>query len=212
MTTQEIIDNIFHLYTDDTTELSTAEEVALADRISKKIAMSRPWEILRTEKQGTLSISVPYVTLPDDFGFITENHDYTDNSISNDQNSASRVVFVGSTYRPYKIINFADRRQYRDQDGYAYIDIGNSRLYFTKQPVSAESYEYDYIKVPATLTSGATPWMPAQFQPIIGFGMAVDGFITQLFDKARSYAKENNDRFESYMLDMAFWNANLRQD
>src|SRR5437870_3060285 len=114
MTTQEIIDDIFHVYTDDTTELSSAEELALADRISKKIARSRPWEILKTEKTGTLSTTVPYVVLPDNFAHITENNQSTDNSIPVLNNAAARVVFVGSSYRPYQVINFSDRRQYRN--------------------------------------------------------------------------------------------------
>jgi hypothetical protein len=209
MTTQEIIDQIFHPYTDDTTELSDSEELALANRVYKKICRSRPWEFLKTEATGTTSTSVPYVSLPSDFAFFAENGNLTDTSQYNDGNASPKFVFVGTAQRKYQIINYSDRRQYADKDGYAYLDLANSRLVFTLQPATAESYSFDYIKVPDELTANTSPVFPSDFHPIIGYGMAIDGFAIQLFEPARSYAQFNMDKYNSCLQDMAYWNANL---
>lgn len=209
MTTQEIINDIFHVYIDDSTELSVDQEVALADRIHKKICRQKPWEFLKKSASGTLSTSVDYVSLPSDFSFFIENNQYTDNSRSIDNNASPKVVFIGSDFSPYQIINFSDRRQYRNQEGYCYLDLANSRLVFTKQPSQAKSYEFDYISVPTTLTSGSTPALPAQFHPMIGYAMAFDSFIIQLFPKAQSYASENKMKYEEDMADLSYYNSQL---
>lgn len=211
MLTSEIIE-LFETYLDDTTELSSSEELALANRIYKDICRKRPWEFLKVPATGTLSISVPYVALPADFMYVAENHNFTDNSYETEDNQAGKVVFVGTNYQPYRVINYSDRRQYRDIDGYCYIDFANSRLVFTKQPTTASSYEFDYIKTPTDLTLATSPVFPSDFHPMIAFGMATDGFTIQLFDKARSYAVENQIKYEQYMRDLAYYNSQLQNN
>lgn len=212
MTTQDIVTDIFELYLDDTSELSSDQELDLADRIYKKVCRFRPWEFLKTSQTGTLSTSVPYVSLPANFAFLAENNLTTDNSVSIENNASPKVVFVGTSYRPYQVVSYSDRRQYLNKDGYAYLDLVNSRLVFTLQPTVADSYEFDYVKVPDTLTLITSPVFPSDFHPMIGYGMAVDGFIIQLFDKARSYAIENQAKYQSYMDDLSYYNAQLRND
>ncbi len=208
MNGQEII-NLFNTYTDDNSELSSVEELALLNRIYREILGKKQWEFLKKSQTGVLSTSVPYVALASDFSNFVENAQYTDISYGQD-NSVSKVVFVGDSYTPYKIINFSDRRQYRDVDGYAYLDYPNSRLVFTKQPTSALSYEYDYIYTPSDIALNTSPVFKSDFHPMIAFGMASDGFIIQLFDKAKSYSGENKTKFEQYLSDLSYWNANLR--
>ena len=210
MNGEEII-KLFELYVDDTTELSSSEELALLNRVYKMICSQKPWEFLRKEASGTQSTSVPYVALPSDFKYLAINHQFTDMS-EGQENSVSRVVFIGSAYSPYKIVNYSDRRQYRDQDGYAYIDIINSRLVFTKQPTTANSYEFDYIAVPEDITISTSPVFPADYHSMISYGMATDGFIIQLFDKAKSYERENKAKYDSYFADLAYYNAELRNE
>ena len=208
MNGQEIIE-LFRLLVDDTTELSSVEELALANRIYKQICSQKHWEFLRKSATGTQSITVPYVSLASDFKFFTENSQYTDISEGQD-NSVSKVVFVGSNYQPYKIINYSDRRQYRDKDGYAYADLSNNRLYFTKQPTIANSFEYDYIAVPTKLALNTSPVFNEDYHPIIAYGMATDSFAIQLFDKAKSYANENQKKYDKYFEDLAYYNAQLK--
>jgi len=206
MIASEIITK-FELFMDDTTDLSSTEELDLLNKIYTRVCMERPWEFLKTAFSGTSSTSLPYVTLPSDFAFLTQNHNYTDSSYS-----ASRpVVFVGTTYRPYEVVSWSDRRQYRDQDGYCYIDIVNSRLYFTLQPVSAEAIEFDYASLPTALTLSDTPLIPSRFHDMLYHGMCVEDNIIQQSDKAKSYAQENNQMYKRIFDDLCYWNANLIQ-
>ena len=208
MITSEIITN-FELFVDDTTELSAQEELSLANKIYRRVLNYRPWEFLKKEATGTLSTSVAYVSLPADFAYMAENNQYTNNSAAIDNNASPKVVFVGTNYNPYQIINFSDRRQYRNQAGYAYIDIVNSRLVFTAQPTAAESYEFDYIHNPADLTTATSPIFPSRFHEIIYHGMASEDYIIQQFDKAKSYVVENQNKYLDYLRDMSYWNSQL---
>jgi len=206
MTKQEIITK-FHLYMDDTSELSTAEEQALFDKIYSKVMTDRPWEISKNSATGTLSTSVPYVTLPTRFAFVTDNANYSGNT----EYAVGPVVFVGDNFTPYKIVSYSDRRQYRDRDGFAYVDVRNNQLVFTKQPATALSYEFDYIEFPAQLAVGASPVFPSDYHDIIYHGMCVDDFVIQQSDKARSYAGENRAMYEDFLGRMAMWNSRLIQ-
>ena len=81
-------------------------------------------------------------------------------------------------------------------------------LYFTGIPTDT-TYSFDYIKIPDALTGATSPVIPSRFQDILIYGMAVENEIQQLSPKATSYAQENQGRYNSYILDMAYWNSNL---
>lgn len=192
---------------DNTTDLSSTEELDLLNKIYTRVCMERPWEFLKKSFSGTSSSSVSYVTLPSDFAFLTQNYNHTDSSYS-----ASRpVVFVGSTYRPYQVVSWSDRRQYRDQDGYCYVDIVNSLLYFTLQPTASEAVEFDYSSVPSALTLSDSPVFPSRFHDMLYHGMCVEDNVIQQSDKAKSYAQENSQLYKRIFDDMTYWNANLVQ-
>lgn len=193
---------------DDTSDLSSAEEEALFDKIYLKVMSQRPWQICRVPFNGTMSTSVPYIALPSDFAFLTANGNYTEN---NAYAAAGPVVFVGPAYTPYTVVSYADRRQYVNKGGYAYIDIVNSRLVFTKQPDQALAVEFDYCKVPATLLTSESPIFPARFHDVIYHGMCIDDFVIQQSDKAKSYATENAALMKGIMTDMEYWDAQLIQ-
>lgn len=207
-------DNIlrFEQYLDDTSELSSSEELNLAQKVYDDICNATEWEILKKTASGTLSTTLPYVTLPTDFNHICSNAEHTDNTISYQGNSAPKVVFVGTNNQQYRLINWSDRRQYENSDGYCYVDIVNGRLYFTKQPSSSQSYSFDYIYVPTALTLTTSIIFPERFNSLIYHGMAVDGYIIQQFDKAKSYAKENQIKYDNKLEEMKLWNASLRNE
>lgn len=210
MTATEII-TTFELIVNDVTELSTSEELALLNRIYSKICTERPWEFLKTSATGTMSgsgVDGMYITLPSDFSFFSENYQYTDNTISPQNNASPRVIFVGTAYSPYFLVNYSDRRQYLGSTGYAYLDLANSKIVFTGTPVSS-TYSYDYIKVPTALVGATSPVFPSRFHDMIAFGMASENDILQLSPKATSYAQENQSKYNSYLVDMAYWNSNL---
>jgi hypothetical protein len=205
MTRTEIIDK-FRLYMDDTSDLSSAEEVALVEKIYQKISAEKPWEGTKTVASGTLSSTVPYVSLPDDFSYLVTNQNYTDSQ----EYGASPAILVGADYSPNKVISWSDRRQYRNRTGYAFIDWANNRLEFTAQP-AADAYEFDYHKVPTALDATDEPWFPARFHDLIVHGMCEDSFMIQLSDKAKSYAREHADAYKKMMAEMEYWNAQLVQ-
>ncbi|MBS1516603.1 MAG: hypothetical protein JSS91_00790 [Bacteroidetes bacterium] len=203
MLTSEIISS-FELYVDDTTELSSVEELALANKIYYKICSDRDWEFLKTEWLTTTT-GANYIALPSDFDHFTENNSYTENNESVEDNKSPKVILVNG--QKYYLINWSDRRQYANRNNYCYVDVANSRLYFTVTPATGLSISADYIKVPTALTTNTSPVFPARFHSMIYHGMAVDDMIIQIFDKARSYAEQNQRMFESYKADMALWNS-----
>lgn len=209
MLASEIISR-FETYVDDATELSSTEELALLQKIYNKVWGDRSWEFAKRGATGTLSTSVPYVSLPADFERILSNDQSTDNSVSVENNAVPRVVYIGSAYTPYQVVNWSDRRKYLNQSGYCYLDMQNLRLYFTVQPTTADSYEFDYKAIADTLTTASTPAIPARFHDMLYHGMAVDDDIILRYPKAQSYAPENNAKFKSYLSDMRLWNASLQ--
>jgi len=203
MTGQEIISK-FETYVDDTTELSSTDELSLLNKIYFKICDDRPWEFLKTEVTG--SVSGTEITLPSNFSYLVENFGFTNNSAYSDETSKPVYVFVNSNH--YKVINWSDRRRYENTTGVCYLDIVNSKIVF---PVSVSgTYSFDYIKVPTAITLSTSPIFPARYHDAIYHGMAVDDMIIQLFDRAKSYAVENEIKYRDYLADMALWNANLQ--
>lgn len=201
MTAQEIIQK-FELYTGDTTELSSAEELALLNKIYRKVLAEKDWEFLKKTYTGTASGTS--IALPSDFSHFSDNN--SSSYVSNDV-QYPKVIFVGSNYIPYRVVNWSDRRQYRQTGNIAFADINSSTLNFTI-PVN-DIIEFDYFHTPNELTLADTPVIPSRFQDVLYHGMVVDDMILQLFDKARSNAPEN-ERMYKYWLDlMASWNSRL---
>lgn len=210
MTAQQVI-TLFEQYVDDSTELSSAQELALLQKVFNKIWNKKPWEFAKASVSGTFALTVPNIPKPSDFSNFLENNTYTDNSVSVNNNASPKVIFIGSAYTPFQIINWSDRRQYRGQNGYAYLDLPNSGITFTGTPAAIDTYEFDYKKQPPTLVLGsAIPSIPVEFQDALYHGMAADHDIILLFPRAASYAKENTDKFNSYVQDMEMWNASLQ--
>ena len=196
---------------DDTTDLSSAEESDLFDKWYSIVCNDKPWEFLKKSASGTVSTSVAYVALPSDFGHLVSNANYTESG----EEASLPVVFVskdgGTTFSAYRVVSWSDRRQYRNRDGFCYIDIANSRLYFTATPTGAWTYEFDYKAYPTALALGDTPAIPSAYQDIIYHGMCSDDFVIQQSDKAKSYKQENEEKYRLLMNQMSLWNANLIQ-
>ena len=205
MIASEII-SLFETYVDDTTELSTQEELALLNRVYQKICDNRPWEILKKEASGTMTTSTT-ITLASDFAFLLENYGYTDNSYS--EELPSKPVYVLVNGNPFQVVNWSDRNRYAGQNNICYVDIANSVIKFPVAQSTSATYSYDYKAFPDNLLIGGTPIFPARFHPMIAYAMAVDDMIIQLFDKARSYAGENEIKYERDLEDMTMWNSRL---
>ena len=201
MLTSAIISR-YNLQVDDSSQLSSTEELDLANEVYVDVCNDRPWEWLKTTATGNTSITLPYIALPADFKEITANKD------------GVSVVFVGTDYSEYGVIGFSSRRDYRDQDGFCYLDIPNQRLYFTLQPTSVKAIEYDYIKIPATLTTTTSPLVTTdQFGKMIAYGMAAKFAPIEGSNKITSYAGENRGGYLMQLsnFQMADTNIKLRQ-
>lgn len=199
----------FELFMDDTTELSTDEEYDLLNTKFHMISDELPWELLKRPFSGTTDGTVN-VSLPTRFSYITENHNYRDDSDYAD----FPVVFVGDNYEQYKLISFSDRRQYRTASGYAYVDLPNDNLVFTVAPASGKAVEFDYIEYPADLTSSSVTtdiWIPERFRMALVHLMASDDFVIQQSEKARSYQRENEQKAKSVIEQLKQGNARLIQ-
>lgn len=202
LNTAEIISK-FELYVDDGTELSSQEELDLANKIYQSICSFRPWEFLKTPYSATIINNE--IALPGNFAYISSNNQSSDSSVSQETETAPKGVFVGPNYTFVRMINFSDRRRHQNEN-VCYIDPSDSTIKFVTTQTDTTA-EFDYIKIPTDLELSTGPIFPARFWDIIAYGMATDDFAIQLFDKARSYAGENQVKFNSILKDMGYWNA-----
>lgn len=199
-TGQQIIEE-FRLYVDDSSELSSAEEVSLLNKIYHKVLDHKDWEFLRKEHTATASITVPYISLPSDFKNIAIN--WQDNW----DGEPSQVVFLGT--KRITLIPFSMRRNYDSNSNFCYIDARQNRLYFCGQPTSADSISFDYIYIPDDLTTITSPVFNATHHSVIMHGMVVDFYSIEQTDKARSYYEENLIAYQDFIERMS--RVNLKQ-
>ena len=113
--TQAILDK-FEEYTGDTTELSSDQELDLANKVYRMIQNDRPWEWLKKSVSGTVSVNgtLATITPPSDFSYFAENHQATNIAREPRGDESPKVIFLSTAtgvYQPWKIINFSDRRQ-----------------------------------------------------------------------------------------------------
>lgn len=207
MTANDIIAT-FELYVDDTTELSSAEELALLNKVYHEVCDDRAWEFLKKQAAGTMA-STTTITLPTDFGFFTDTLLRTDNSDDFDANARPVAVRVNGNIN-LQVVNWSDRRQYENASGYCYLDVAAGVIRTTTAQPAGATYDFDYKAVPADLTGLDSPVFPARYHVMLAHKMAVDDMIIQLFDKARSYQSENLARGNSLFQQLCKWNADLQ--
>lgn len=186
----------FETYVDDGTELSSTDELDLLNKVYNKVWMDRPWEFAK--KGFSSAINGTSLALPADFAYIIM-------SSPDEYAEPQRIVWIDNSY--YTVVNFSDRRNYQDRSGYCWVDVVSDTLEFSE--VVSGTLTYDYVFVPADLTLTTGPAFPERFYPILYHLMAVDDYAIQQFDKAKSYAKENEIKAEDWLERMQIWNANL---
>lgn len=199
MTTTDILLR-YALQVDDASELSSTEQLALAQEVYDEVQDDRDWEWLKTTATGTTSTTVSYVALPSDFKKLMPNKDN------------KSVVFVGTDYKEYLVVPMSSRHDYRNMDGFCYIDIPNLRLVFILQPTSAKTIEYDYIKRAASLTTSTSPLVTsAQFGNMIAYGMARKFVnIEQISKNDGNYQREFQTEYNRIMSDFRLVDAEIK--
>lgn len=201
MTGQTIIDT-FELYGDDSTELSSQEELDLANKIYLKVLSNRPWRFLKKLFSGTHTAGV--VTLPADFWYIPifEGRDDTG------EYGQEKVVMTvnGTTVKFYKVINFEDQLNYINQSNVCWIDLAANTLVFAYPPTDS-SVKFFYIYQPDLLAVGTSPVFKSPYHYIIAHGMIPEDMSYQLFDKNRAYSSEHQAKYEQYLTDLAWYDS-----
>ncbi len=199
MTGLEII-NKFELWTDDQTELSTDEELFLANEKAKEIYGESVWEFLRKNVTGNfINGEIDLATVAPDFIFMMAN--YSDDTTSY-LTPTNPVVFVGG--RPYRVIPMGMKKQFENQDA-CYVDIAAKKIKFTN-PTLAGTFDFDYQYMPEDFTETTSPPLPVSHL-IIVYAMLVDDDIIQKTDKGRSNVKENMTKYVTLMSNLKSYNA-----
>jgi len=193
MATGEEIISLFNLLVDDSTELSSAEELDLLNASYQEVCDDRPWEFLKTEFSGTTD-GTTVLALPDNFSYFIEMND-----------DGEKIIWVDG--HSYLLINFSQRRQYKDQTGIAYFNGTN--LYFIEAPSTGLEVLGDYIKTPDDLTTATSPIFKASFHKMLAYKMAISDFIVQANLSDNNSIEQNTALYRDYLARMQYHNARL---
>ncbi len=187
--TSDIIQS-FGLYFGDETSLSTVESLALVQKKYNEVLMSEEWEFLKTTANGTMAGTD--ITQPADF----------------DRMTTDQQIYIGSGLQNFQVVPFTDRRRYVNQRGFFYYDAKNEK--FVSTQTINDSYSFDYIYVPPALDLvSSNPLFPVRFYDMLYHAMCIDSDIINMSDKARSYAKENEFKYQQFLNSMKSWNIKL---
>ena len=203
LTGQQIIER-FELYTDDTTDLSSDEEITLANDKLRLVYMEQPWEFLRRKKTGVVE-SDGKITVPTDFDELMENYS-EDPTISE---PLLKVIFIGGQKSPYFFVPMGQRNA-NQFSNVCWIDPTDGKINFAQSPGAGASYEFDYKTSPDDITKSTSPKLPAEYHPMIVFGMLIDEEIIKKSEKARSNMQDNAVQYQRYLKNLKLRDARFK--
>lgn len=201
LTGQQIIDR-FELYTDDTTDLSSDEELILANDKLRLIYMEQPWEFLRRKKSGVVE-SDGKITPPADFDELMENYS-EDPTIGE---PITKVVYVGRS--PYLVVPMGQRNA-NNYSNVCWIDPTDGKINFAQNPGAGAAYEYDYKTSPDDIAVGTSPKLPPEYHPMVVFSMLIDEEIIKKSEKARSSIQDNAVQYQRYLKNLKLRDARFK--
>ncbi len=201
LTGQQIIDR-FELYTDDTTDLSSDEELILANDKLRLIYMEQPWEFLRRKKSGSVE-SDGRITPPTDFDELMENYS-EDPTIGE---PITKVVYVDRS--PYLVVPMGQRNA-NNYSNVCWIDPTDGKINFAQSPGSGAAYEFDYKTSPDDITVGTSPKLPPEYHPMVVFSMLIDEEIIKKSEKARSSMQDNFVQYQRYLKNLKLRDARFK--
>ena len=203
LTGQQIIDR-FELYTDDTTDLSSDEELIVANDKLRLIYMEQPWEFLRRKKTGVVG-SDGKITPPTDVDELMENYS-EDPTISE---PLLKVIFIGSQKSPYFVVPMGQRNA-NQYSNVCWVDPTDGKINFVQSPGAGTPYEYDYKTSPDDIAVGTSPALPPEYHPMVVFGMLIDEEIIKKSEKARSNMQDNAIQYQRYMKNLKLRDARFK--
>jgi hypothetical protein len=195
-TVQETID-MFNLYTDDSTELATAECILVINKVLRKIGKERDWYWL--QKNYTSTLTDYQVALPTDF------HSFMSNNGSNDMtmNVADQaVVYVGNN--PFKIIPYSLQNDPNYQGDFAYTDTVN--IYVPNASTDSINYSYKSNMGQVTALTDVLP-IPKDHEECILYGMLVDDIMIQKIDALSAMLPQTISMYQEHMSDLRYHNS-----
>lgn len=188
MDTLEEIISKFELYTDDTTELSTEEEQALALQKTREIVGDSVWQFMRTKFAGTLVNGE--CDIPTDFGRLMPN--YSEDETNYIPNKV--VVWVGGS--PYDVRPMGARNF--NGSNFFYIDYPRRKL--VGVGILSGTFECDYQPIPDSVLD-----IPVDYRMVIVWAMLIDDEIIQKVEKARSNLNEHAESYRQVLGRMRKW-------
>lgn len=197
MTGSDIVKK-FELWTDDSTEMSSDEELFLADQKYKLILSENQWEFLRKTASGTFSGGFIDVSALD-FDRLMANY-VDDPSCGSFPDTV--VIYVNNN--PYKVIPMGSRW---NQSGVAYYDSVNKKIMILGE--SGGTYSFDYKYKPEALTLITSPVWDEYFHMAIVYAMLLDDEVIQKVEKARSSITENAAQFQRIMTNLKSHDSKL---
>lgn len=190
----------FELWTDDQTDLSTDEEMFLANAKAKDIYNETAWEFLRKNVTGSFSGGqIDLATVAPDFKFLMAN--YSEDASYGTPDTV--VVYVGGA--PYKVIPMGMAQQSQGKQ-VCYVDLVNKKIKFTSATLGG-TFAFDYQYQPTDFTASTEPAMPADHRMVIVYAMLIDDDIIQKTEKARSNFKENSSQYARLLSNLKSYNA-----
>ncbi len=198
----------FELQVSDVTELSSEEELYILNRVYQDLCSLHAWIWLWAKAAGSVSTDSEgtYIPVPDDFDYFLENNRFTENVQEIDNNASPKVVFMGSSYSPYQIVNYQDRTQYFQHSGVCYLDPIENKIRFPVAPTET-TYLFDYVKQADDLELTDAPPFPGRFHDILVFGMALQNDVLQLSPTATAATQGNAREWQSTLEDLEYWNS-----
>lgn len=203
MTGSEIIKK-FELWTDDQTELSTDEELFLANQKAKEIYNEVTWEFMRKTATGSFTGgAIDLTTAAPDFKYAMANYSDDDSYGT----PTVPVVWVGGA--PYKIIPMGMRNQSQGQN-VCWVDVVANKIKFAVSTLGG-TFEFDYQYSPTDFTISTSPAFPANVESgmIVVYAMLLDDDIIQKTEKGRSNIKENAAQYARLLSNLKSYNAKL---
>lgn len=192
------------MYTDDTTELSSDEEILLANDKLRVIYMEQTWEFLRKKASGVVGID-GMISVPSDFDELMENYS-EDPGVSE---PLQKVVYIGGSKMPYFVIPMGQRNA-NQASNVCWYDPSSGKIAFATSPGSGTVFEFDYKSSPDDITVGTSPKLPADYHPMVVFLMLVDEEVIKKSEKARSNVDVNQAQFNRYMKNLKLRDARFK--
>ena len=195
MNTQQIIDD-FDKNTDEMSELSAEQKLALAESKYRDVLNDRDWEFLR--QVADVAVASGEIAIPSDFRNFAENND-----------TGYRFGFwIGDTF--YPIVNMQDRRTHT---GLSYYDHANSKIVLDEGlNLNGQAASFDYFYKPDVLTVSTSPVFNSDYHKIISYLMSAEHYPIDQSENARNQRDTYNDLAEDAIEDLQYEDDQIKEN